>query len=104
LSQVCPEVGKLSDQRIGKLRARLSLQPTREAIRESTNTLRRELKYAVNTSMQVERHEIETERGMAAVPPILYPHLKASTLTSNAQTAEVAKLRFIRKTAQVFQT
>jgi GGDEF domain-containing protein len=73
VSEVCPEVGKLSSQRIGKLRARLSFQPTREAIRESTITLRRELikHYAVNASMQVERHEIEFERGMAAVQHIV---------------------------------
>lgn len=69
VSEVCPEVGKLSSQRIGKLRDRLSFQPSREAIRESTATLRRELikHYAVNAAMQVERQEIEFERGMAAV-------------------------------------
>jgi GGDEF domain-containing protein len=71
VAEVCPEVGKASSQRIRKLRTRLAFQPTREAIRESTEALRRELKqYAVNASMRVDRRETEFRRGMAAIQEI----------------------------------
>lgn len=91
VSEVCPEVGRLSSQRLGKLRARLSFQPTREAIRESTTTLRRELiqHYAVNASMQVERREIEFERGMAAIQQIVTSLMRLNE-ASAAQLLQLA--------------
>jgi GGDEF domain-containing protein len=108
VSEVCPEVGKLSGQRIGKLRSRLSFQPTREAIRESTITLRRELikHYAANASMHVERHEIEFERGMAAVQRIVssLTRLHASTAAQLRQLAAECDARQAEKIEQCGET
>ena len=113
ISEACPEVGKVSSERIRKLRTRLSFQPTRDSIRESTHALREELKhYAVNASMHAGRHEMEFERGMSAVQGIVSSlarlnqssavHLRASAdQLETAAAGQSDKAILAREAAQI---
>src|SRR5579863_7830325 len=59
LGQACREVGSPYRKRIGQLRARLSFQPTREAINESATTLEAELSdYAAVAAQYLDQHDL----------------------------------------------
>jgi len=59
LGQACREVGSPYRKRIGQLRARLSFQPTREAIHESATTLEAELSdYAAVAARYLDQHDL----------------------------------------------
>jgi GGDEF domain-containing protein len=60
LGQECPEVGIPYRNRIKQLRARLSFQPTREALQESASTLEAEISdYAAVAAQYLNRHDLD---------------------------------------------
>src|ERR1700731_286713 len=60
LGRACPDVGTSYRKRIGQMRARLSFEPTREAIKESVGTLEAELTdYAAVAAQYMSRHDID---------------------------------------------
>jgi GGDEF domain-containing protein len=59
LGQACREVGSPYRKRIGQLRARLSFQPTRQAIQESVGTMEAELSdYAAVAAQYLDQHDL----------------------------------------------
>jgi len=72
LGQACPGVGIPFRNRIGQLRARLSFEPTREAIRVSAATLEEELKdYAAAAAQYLGRHDLDLRRANLAMEDII---------------------------------
>jgi GGDEF domain-containing protein/NTP pyrophosphatase (non-canonical NTP hydrolase) len=60
LGQACREVGGPYRRRIGQLRARLSFEPTREALKDSARTLEEELKdYATVVARYWDHHDLD---------------------------------------------
>jgi GGDEF domain-containing protein len=72
LGQECPEVGTPYRNRIKQLRARLSFQPTREALQESARTLEAELcDYAVVAAQYLNRHDLDLRCALLRLEDII---------------------------------
>ncbi len=68
LEQACPDVGGPYRQRIQRLRSRVAFDATREAIKDSAQTLEAELKdYAIVANRVMTQKSVELESGILAL-------------------------------------
>src|SRR5579863_3919367 len=72
LASTCPEIGSPYRKRIEQLRARLSFQPTPEAIKASAITLQEELKdYTMVAARYFDEHDVVLRRAVLSLGDII---------------------------------
>src|SRR5579864_1393502 len=72
LGQECPEVGTPYRNRLKQLRARLSFQPTREALQASVSTVEAEISdYAAVAAQYLNRHDLELRCALLRLEDII---------------------------------
>lgn len=81
LEQTCPEIGTPHRKRIAQLRARLSFEPTREAIKASVGTLEAELRdYAAAGGRYLIRHDLDVRCAILTLEDIIESIARQSQL------------------------
>ena len=72
LASTCPEIGSSYRKRIEQLRARLSFQPTPEAIKASAKTVEEELKdYTMVAARYLDEHDLVLRRAILSLGDII---------------------------------